>query len=60
LDLRQDISTSTGAFGNLYYDIAKINQGLIIDHELIYNGNYKVSVIGNKAEYHIKVSDKKM
>jgi choline kinase len=60
LDWRQDIATSTEAFGDLYYDIAKINHGLILDHELMHNGNYKVSVIGNKAEYYIELSDKKM
>jgi hypothetical protein len=44
----------------MYYDLAKINHGLIIDHELIYKGNYKVSIIGNKAEYFINLSDKKI
>ena len=60
LDWRQDIAGSIDAFGDLYYDIAKINHGLIIDHELIYNDNYKVNITGNKAEYHISISDKKI
>jgi hypothetical protein len=60
LDWRQDIANSIGAFGDLYYDIAKINHGLIIDHELIYNGSYKVSISGEKAEYHINLSEKKI
>lgn len=60
LDWRQDIADSLDAFGDMYYDLAKINHGLIIDHELIYKGNYKVSIIGNKAEYFINLSDKKI
>lgn len=46
LDWREDFSGIT-EYGDLYYDLAKINHGFIIDHKLISLNNFKVSQISN-------------
>jgi choline kinase len=60
LDWRQDIANSVTKFGDLYYDLAKINHGLIVDHEIVLENKYKVSIKNNHAEYYIDYSSKKV
>jgi aminoglycoside phosphotransferase (APT) family kinase protein len=42
LDWRQDFSGNTDV-GDIYYDLAKLNHGFIISHEIISNENYSFS-----------------
>lgn len=60
LDWRQDIANSVTKFGDLYYDLAKINHGLIVDHEIVWENKFKVSIKNNHAEYSIDYSSKKI
>ena len=60
LDWRQDIANSVTKFGDLYYDLAKINHGLIVDHEIVSENKFKVSIKNNHAEYTIDFSSKKI
>jgi choline kinase len=60
LDWRQDIANCVGKFGDLYYDFAKLNHGLIIDHGIVSNSKFKVSIRNNHAEYSIDFSNKKI
>jgi NDP-sugar pyrophosphorylase family protein len=43
IDWRQDFSGST-SYGDLYYDLAKLNHNLIFNHDYITQGLYKYSV----------------
>lgn len=43
IDWRQDFSGST-SYGDLYYDLAKLNHNLIFNHDYITRGWYKYSV----------------
>lgn len=43
LDWREDFS-GINNYGDIYYDLAKINHGLILDHSVIKSSKFKVSV----------------
>jgi len=60
LDWRQDIANSVTKFGDLYYDLAKLNHGLIVDHEIVSENKFNVSIKNNHAEYSIDFSSKKI
>ena len=61
LDWREDFAGIT-KYGDLYYDLAKINHGFIIDHKLINKNNFKIEQINkNKVNLNYKqtLSNKK-
>ena len=43
LDWREDFSQITD-YGDIYYDLAKINHGFIIDHKIIKNSKYSIDI----------------
>ena len=43
LDWREDFS-GLNSYGDIYYDLAKINHGLIIDHNIIKSSLYKINI----------------
>ena len=45
----QNLST-----GDIYYDLAKINHGLIVNHNIIVNNRYSASWENNKIDYKIE------
>ena len=47
LDWREDFS-GIKKYGDIYYDLAKINHGLIIDHSVIKSSKFKVNAYGKK------------
>ena len=51
LDWREDFSSIMN-YGDIYYDLAKINHGLIIDHSVIKNSKFDVRI--NKKNINIK------
>ena len=55
LDWRQNFSGDTEV-GDLYYDLAKLNHGLIISHEIINNNHFEVNVSSDNIsfEFHRK------
>ena len=50
LDWRQDFAGSL-KFGDVYYDLAKLNHGLIISHEIINKKLFEISKIGNTITF---------
>jgi len=50
LDWRQDFGGSLSV-GDIYYDMAKLLHGLIISHELIANGHYRVAWQSNTIDF---------
>jgi len=43
LDWREDFS-GIKSYGDIYYDLAKINHGMIIDHNVIKNSKFNVNI----------------
>ena len=50
MDWRQDFGGNLN-FGDIYYDLAKLKHGLIIQHEHIVNEKYKVTHNENEIKY---------
>lgn len=48
LDWRQDFSGYTGQFGDIYYDLAKLQHGLRVDHGAVRNSRFEV--MGSETE----------
>ena len=42
LDWRQNFGSDLMRFGDLYYDLAKFNHGLLVNHSIVNNGNFSV------------------
>jgi len=42
LDWRQNFGTGNLTYGDIYYDLAKFKQSLIVSHEIIKNHLYSV------------------
>ncbi len=59
LDWRQDIAGEVSEAGDIYYDLAKINHGLIVDHEKISRNEFMVNISNNQAKIHMEMTDKK-
>lgn len=59
LDWRQDIAGSSLKMGDLYYELGKIKHGLMVDHELISEGKFKVIMDNDNYEISVQQSDKK-
>ena len=59
LDWRQDIAGSSGKEGDIYYDLAKIKHGLIVDHGLVAKGKFTVAIESKKAKYEMQQTSKK-
>jgi thiamine kinase-like enzyme len=59
LDWRQDLAGETSEFGDLYYDLAKILHGLIVDHKQILLGKFGIEISTNAAKYWISQPRKK-
>ena len=53
LDWRQDFGGNLST-GDIYYDLAKINHGLIVNHNIIVNNRYSASWENNKIDYKIE------
>jgi NDP-sugar pyrophosphorylase family protein len=55
LDWRQNFAGDTDV-GDIYYDLAKLNHGLIVSHEIISNNHFEVSVFSDDIsfEFHRK------
>lgn len=54
LDWRQDIGGSTKAEGDVYYDLAKLLHGLIVDHGSVSRNEYQV-VDSSDSEVNIRI-----
>lgn len=52
LDWRQDFEKSL-EIGDIYYDLAKLNHGLIVCHELIAKDMYSVTWTGDKIDFEL-------
>ena len=50
LDWREDFS-GLNSYGDIYYDLAKINHGLIIDHNIIKSSLYKINIQKKKYNF---------
>lgn len=59
LDWRQDLAGEVAAAGDIYYDLAKINHGLIVDHEKISRNEFMVKISDNYAKIEMKMTGKK-
>lgn len=59
LDWRQDIAGSVDRDGDIYYDLAKIKHGLIVDHAKVVKGEFLVRVEGTNAMYSMLQTEKK-
>lgn len=59
LDWRQNVAGSVGPLGDLYYDLAKINHGLIVDHGVIEAGLFGVAKSGTEITFWHKLPAKK-
>lgn len=55
LDWRQDFGGNT-EFGDIYYDLAKLNHGLIISHRNIHQELYKVTKQLSNVEFDFKLN----
>jgi len=53
LDWRQDFGGLTKA-GDMYYDLAKLNHNLSVNHDIIYKDKFNVNIHGNKVSCDIK------
>ena len=49
LDWREDFSGIKN-YGDIYYDLAKINHGMIIDHNVIKNSKFNVNINEKKVK----------
>ena len=49
LDWREDFS-GIKKYGDIYYDLAKINHGLIIDHSVIKSSKFRINTNGKKIK----------
>lgn len=45
LDWRQNFGTKNYEFGDVYYDLSKLNHGFLVSHELVAEGKYSVNEI---------------
>ena len=59
LDWRQDFGGSI-SFGDVYYDLAKLNHGLIISHQNIHNNLYSVEKSPKSTFYDFKMDYKNL
>jgi hypothetical protein len=59
LDWRQNLAGEVSAEGDIYYDLAKINHGLIVDHEKISLNEFIVSISGKKGTFSLNMTEKK-
>jgi hypothetical protein len=59
LDWRQDIAGYTDFFGDIYYDLAKILHGLIVDHELVQKNQFESKINEGEAHYGMDTVEKK-
>lgn len=59
LDWRQNLAGSTRAEGDVYYDLAKILHGLIVDHSLMKRGQFQVSLNDAQLEFEFTVDPAK-
>ena len=59
LDWRQDIAGETSSVGDIYYDLAKINHGLLVDHEKISLNEFMVNIYDNDAIFKMEMTEKK-
>jgi hypothetical protein len=59
LDWRQDLAGDVAAAGDIYYDLAKINHGLIVDHEKVSRNEFMVSISDNHAKIQMEMTEKK-
>lgn len=50
LDWRQDFCGEL-SYGDVYYDFAKLNHGLIVNHELISDGHYEARWVGQQLNF---------
>ena len=55
LDWREDFS-GISKYGDIYYDLAKINHGLIIDHNIIKSSKYSVKIDKKNIKINYKQS----
>ena len=55
MDWREDYSGILN-FGDIYYDLAKINHGLIIDHNMVKNFEFKVKLTEKNISLYFKQS----
>lgn len=60
LDWREDFSGLL-EYGDIYYDLAKINHGFIIDHKIIKNSKYSINIGKSKTnfKFHQETKNKK-
>jgi len=59
LDWRQDVAGEVSDVGDIYYDLAKINHGLIVDHQKVSLNEFTVEICGNKGYFEIEMTEKK-
>lgn len=59
LDWRQDIAGSSLKMGDLYYELGKIQHGLMVDHGLISEGKFQVIMDSDNYEISVQQSEKK-
>jgi hypothetical protein len=60
VDWRQSIAGSLGAVGDLYYDLAKVLHGLIVDHATVGKGEFSVRDEDSRAtQIAIQIPDNK-
>jgi dTDP-glucose pyrophosphorylase len=50
IDWRQNFTKET-LYGDVYYDLAKLNHALIINGQMIREGHYSISISSNKVNY---------
>ena len=50
LDWRQNFAGELN-FGDIYYDLAKLNHGLIISHEIINNNQFNIDVHPDRVDF---------
>jgi choline kinase len=53
LDWRQNFG-GIYEYGDIYYDLAKLNHGLIVCHELIAQNKFNIQIDGKKVEYYLE------
>jgi len=57
LDWRESFNNST-EWGDMYYDLAKLNHNLMVNHEIIFNNNFSVNINENVVDVDIHVHSK--
>lgn len=60
LDWRQNLAGSTAPEGDVYYDLAKILHGLIVDHSSVRDGRFFVTKSSSAADIAIEIPTKKL